>query len=321
MLALQPGVPGVTGARAENACEQGLDLDPAQLRAIGFDAMHVDISSYYRLDEDAATLAAGFDMALRDMQSLSADMTFEGVDLAAVEAGVPPQLNLGHLRMVVDVDPEFGRQLLKTCAVGTDLSVDEWSEVLAERALQRFEAQGLRLGNGLAGAVRRFHRDWGAFSVEARPSKPVGLLSLMFLPPDQLASLLGLHMRLNGEPIADTSFAFEQPDAGGPAGLGVLFGAEPPVDEGSAVKPKPTQRILVRRQFETIPVSAMARYVDRPVRIKPRAQPLREGVLKGIANGEAEVEQSLHGGKFTAYVALDQIEQVQALVQRRIEPE
>jgi hypothetical protein len=321
LLSLQ-STPGVAGSVIEEAsCEQGLNLSPGQLRAIGFESMHVDISSYYRIDESAATLSAGFDMALRDMQSISADMTFEGVDLAAIEAGVPPQLNLGSLRMVIDVDPEFGRQLLKTCAVGTDLSVDEWSAVLAERSLQGFEAEGLKLGNGLANAVRQFHREWGAFSIEARPAKPVGLLSLVFLPPDQLASLLGLHMRLNGVPIADTSFEFEQPDAGVPAGLGALFGAQPSDEPDAGQAPQRPERILVRRQYETIPVSAIDRYVDRPVRIKPRSQPLREGILKGVADGEAEVEQRLHGGKFTAYVSLDEIEQFEALIERRIAPE
>ena len=61
------------------------------------------------------------------------------------------------------------------------------SKIMADRALQQFAEQGLMLGGGLTRAVRDFHRNWGKFRIEARPSKPVGLLSLMFVPPDQLA--------------------------------------------------------------------------------------------------------------------------------------
>ena len=75
----------------------------------------------------------------------------------------------------------------------------------------------------------------------------------------------------------------------------------------------------MRREYEDIAVSDIARYVDHQVQIKPRGQPLREGLLKRIRNGEAEVEQVLHGGKFTAYVPLAEIDSVQALVQRELQ--
>ena len=61
-------------------------------------------------------------------------------------------------------------------------------------------------------------------------------------------------------------------------------------------------------------------FVDYRVKVKPRGQPLREGVLKRIVDGEAEVEQNLHGGQYTVYVPLAQIESVQALVERPITP-
>jgi hypothetical protein len=300
------------------ACEQGLNLSPNQLQQIGFERLNMDVSAYYRLDDDEAELVAGFDLALRDMQSMRADVTLEDVDVAAFESGAPPQVSLGDLSLAIDVDPAFGRQILKFCAVGSDRSVDEWGMLVAEQTLRDFEAQGLRLGEGLAQAVRRFHRDWGTFSIEARPAKPVGVLSLMFLPPDQLASLLGLQMRLNGEPIADTRFEFERPDVSAPGGLAAIFGAEPP-DELADSQMKRPARIIVQRRFETVAVADIRRYVGRKVRITPRSQPVREGMLKGIQDNEAEVEQRVLGGKFTAYVPLDEIEALQALVERRVD--
>ena len=56
------------------------------------------------------------------------------------------------------------------------------------------------------------------------------------------------------------------------------------------------------------------------VKIKPRGLPVREGCSKRIRNGEAEVEQTLHGGNYTAYVALAQIQSLQVLIQREVPP-
>ena len=45
---------------------------------------------------------------------------------------------------------------------------------------------------------------------------------------------------------------------------------------------------------------------------------MREGLLRRIADGQAEVEQSLHGGKYTVYVPLTGVESMQALIAREI---
>ena len=77
---------------------------------------------------------------------------------------------------------------------------------------------------------------------------------------------------------------------------------------------------MVRREYENMPVGRISAHVDKRVKIKPRGQPLREGVLKRIVNGEAEVEQTLHGGKFTVFVPVSQIESMQVLMQYPIQP-
>lgn len=214
------------------------------------------------------------------------------------------------------VSPEFGRQALKACAIGTEYSVQAWSGALAEQAMQRFADSGLTLGEGLSKAVRDFYRDWGEFRVVAVPARPIGLLSLVAMRPEQLVPTLGLRLSLNDQPIADTTFSWQQPDA---AGLAALFGAEEEVVEGKTPDGRP-RRIIVRRQFEPVRVADIASYVDHQVKIKPRGLPLREGVLKRIRNGEAEVEQTLHGGKYTTYVALAQIQSLQVLIQREVPP-
>lgn len=299
---------------AASPCANGLNVNPELLQQIGFSELNIDVNGFYRLDENSQSLEVGMEFDLHDIQTVTLDLALADVDVQTLNAGGAPQVSLGSMGVTVEVDPTFGRKALKTCALGSDKPVQVWSDYLADRALQQFAEQGLVLGGGLTRAVRDFHRQWGKFRIEARPSKPVGLLSLMFVPPDQLAPMLGVRMLLNDQPIADTSFEWQQPNQ---EQLAALFGAESADEQDSSAKAPPS-RILVRRAYESVPVAGIAGYVDHKVRVKPRGQPRREGVLKRIVSGEAEIEQTLHGGKFTVYVPIAQIESVQALTQREI---
>ncbi|MGB5638986.1 MAG: hypothetical protein WBM63_07685, partial [Sedimenticolaceae bacterium] len=143
---------------------------------------------------------------------------------------------------------------------------------------------------------------------------PVGLPSLMFLPPAQLAKALSLRLSLNDEPITDTSFTWQQ---SGAKGLSGLLGAEQPEVQNEG-RPR---RIIVRREYESVRVLDLASYIDHQVKIQPRGLPMREGSLKAISNGVAEVQQTLQGGKFTVYVPLADIESAQALIRRELPPQ
>jgi hypothetical protein len=220
--------------------------------------------------------------------------------------------------VAVQVSPKFGRQALKQCAVGTDETVQLWSRRLADQALDRLQKAGLSLGPGLTEALREFYRGWGEIELVSEPEQPIGLLSLMFLPADQLADTMALRLSLNNRTIDDTSFEWRRANAEAP-GLSKLLGVER-AQPATGRAPKQTSRVIVRRQYERVPLRDIARYVNREVQIKPRSQPMREGVLKGIGESGAEVEQILHGGRFTVYVPLAEIESLHAMFQREVEP-
>ena len=62
-----------------------------------------------------------------------------------------------------------------------------------------------------------------AYNAARTHQMPVGLFSLIFLPPERLAEALSLQLSLNDQPIADASFTWQRPDA---QALSALFGAE-----------------------------------------------------------------------------------------------
>jgi hypothetical protein len=308
-----------TGAGKEigaDPCTQGLDIQPELLKKIGFSELAVDLDGSYRLDETSRTLEIGINMDLHDIESMQLDATMNDVDIETLSQGGAPQFSLGRMSFSVRVSPEFGRQALKACAMGSDATVQEWSGILAEQVLAQMEQQGLSLGTGLSNAVREFYRDWGEFEIVAAPAQPVGLLSLMFLPPDQLADTLSLQMSLNNRPITDTSFRLQQPEG---KGLAALFGGEQQgTGAGGAKTRNQPRRILVKRSYESVPVAQIGNYVGQQVQLKPRGQPMREGLLHAIGDGEVEVRQTLHGGKYSGHVALKEIESLKVLVRHEV---
>jgi hypothetical protein len=297
-------------------CAQGLDIQPELLRKIGFSELAVDLDGSYRLDETSRTLEIGMNMDLHDIESMQLAATMNDVDIETLSQGGAPQFSLGRMSFSVRVSPEFGRQALKTCAMGSDATVQEWSGILAEQMLTQLEQQGLSLGSGLRNAVREFYRDWGEFEVVAAPPQPVGLLSLMFLPPDQLADTLSLQMSLNNRPITDTSFRLQQPEG---KGLAALFGGEQQgTGAGAKTRTQQPRRILVKRSYESVPVSQIGNHVGQQVQLKSRGQPMREGLLHAIGGGEVEVRQTLHGGKYSVHVALKDIESLKVLMRHEV---
>ena len=300
---------------AIGACANGLNIDPAMLQQMGFAELTMDLGGRYRVEQTTREMSLAFDLDMHDIESVHANARLTDVDMQTFAAGGAPQFNLGDLTFAMRVNPAFGRQALKTCAIGTEQPVQEWSERLADQALVQLEAQGMTLGHGLSSALRRFYAEWGEFRLEARPAKPVGLMSLLFVPPEQLVSILGLRMSLNDRPIDDIGFEWKRP---GGQGLNALL---EPTPQGESDGPRrPPSRVLMRREFIEVPVNAIGSYIDREVKIKPRGEPLREGVLKRISDGDAEVEQLLHGGRFTVFVPLREIESVAVLELRQIEP-
>ena len=306
-----------TSDDATSMCSEGLDIAPEMLVKLGFSELVVDMDGHYRLDETSRSLDIVMNMDLHDIESMQFSATMNDVDVETLSNGGAPQFSLGRMSFVLRVEPEFGRQALKACAVGTEKTVQEWSAILADKALAKMQQEnGLSLGSGLRTAVREFYRDWGSFELRAAPSQPVGLLSLMFVPPNQLANTLGLQMSINNRPITDTSFDFEQPQG---QGLAAMLGGEQP-GAADAARKKP-RRVVVRRSYEGVSLNQIGRYVGHQVQLTPRGQPMREGRLSAVGEGEVEVQQVLHGGKYTVHVPLNQIESVKVLVRSELPPE
>jgi hypothetical protein len=299
-------------------CDAGLQLDAPLLRSLGIDQLVMDADGGYRIDELAQTIEVGMGFELAGIQSVDFDARLTGLDMESFGQGAMPSVELGRMKMAFAIPPEFGERALRACAAADGETPEAWSERLADQALQGLQLVGMTLGPGLEDMLRRFYRDWGEVEIVAAPAQPVGIMSVAFLPPDRLFDALGISVALNDRVVTDTGFTLQQPDA---SLVAALLGQGRP---NSAADPTPTPpretRVILRRAYEDVAVAELGRYRDHHVRIRARGDLEREGLLKAIVDGVAEVEQSLHGGKYSAFVPVSDIQSVSVLIERRVAP-
>ena len=116
--------------------------------------------------------------------------------------------------------------------------MDAYRERLLQEMQTGFAQVGVVLGQGLAAAMEELYRDCGELRITVLPEKPLGMLQLMTLSPDTLASTLGLSLYVNDRLGPDLGFRFDpqllqQGLAGGP-------GCRAP---GSATAARPATRV------------------------------------------------------------------------------
>jgi hypothetical protein len=296
--ALQEGMP-IAGDGGQRGCGPADELDPALLRELGFSELLMDATLSYVYDPGSERLDADMQFSVDQMQKLQASVSLTGVPADAMQGGMATIPSLAGMDVRVRIEPEFARRYVGACAAQRDQSLDDYREALINQTLADLSRAGMQLGAGLTQAVRDFHQTWGEFQVSANPEQPVNLMGLLFSSPDNWQQQLGIEVALNQRPLMDLSFKFRPPDA---EELAVMLGQEPP--PSAPRKPQPRYHYV----YKPTPLSALDGHIGNEVRLYLRDdQPMRAGILVGIAGGELRVEQRLHGGKITAHVAIDDV--------------
>ena len=93
-----------------------------------------------------------------------------------------------------------------------------------------------------------------------------------------------------------------------------MVGSEQPTQQTP-----PRRRIRYENYWVNVNASGLGGYLRREVRLYTADQPPREGILLAVRDGTAEVQQRIHGGKFTAYVSVDEITRAEVQSRREIQ--
>lgn len=277
-------------------CGLGQGPDWALLKALGMERLVIDFDSGYDYDKRRRRLDARFDMNIRGIESVRANVLLDDVVLENIDR-MPKQIpNLVGGELSMRIEPRFGEDYLALCASRAGVSVEAYRQRQIDEQLRELELVGLRLGDGLRDAIKTFYRDWGEVALQLDPEEPVAMMQLLFVPPDQMPEVLGLTLHINGDEVQDMAVQWLGPDAGG---LQALVGA----DKSAQAAPGPR----FEYRYIRVPVSQLAQHLKKPVRLKLRDQPARNGILASVGKDVIAVDSRRHGGTLTAHVPVTDI--------------
>lgn len=307
----QSGLPSLNTPTQADACAGQPASDPELLRSLGLEELIVDAEMGWLADESKLELSGDFAFDVRGLQSMQASFKLADTSLSALQGGqVMP--TLGGFKFSMRLDPQVGERLVAICAKRLGLAPEAYRERLITEQRMSAEDAGVRLGPGLQFALDTFYRQWGEVELVARPESPLGVMSLAFLPPDRIADKLGLTLRVNDTLVTDLSFTLALGENGSAAGWAALF------DDGAqSAKPRAV-RPRYKRIWQRIAPQTLTQYVSREVRVYSSDQPMRTGTLVSVSKGIAEVQQRVHGGRYTAHVQLAQVTRAEVEVRKQI---
>jgi len=287
---------GLASSGKADGCglNQGPDWD--LLKALGMERLVIDFDTGYDYDKAKRRLDARFDMNVRGMESVSANVVLDDVVLEDLDKAPSRIPSLVSAELSMRIEPKFGEDYLAVCASRAGVSAEDYRQQQVADQLHELEVTGLRLGEGLQNAIETFYRDWGEVALQLDPKEPVAMMQLLFVPPDQLPEVLGLTLHINEDEVQDISVQWVGADVGGLQTL---------IEERKPQQAAPGPRYEYR--YIRVPVSQLVQHLKKPVRLKLRDQPERDGILASVGKDTVAVDSRRHGGTLTAHVPVEDI--------------
>lgn len=287
------------------------NLDPVQLKAMGYPELSLDFSMDYRLDRVAEQLDLEFDVDLHKIESFSLATRLTGLLPEDIQTGRLANAKFALADMRMRLEPAFGERFVAYCAKRQGLSTDAFEKRLIDNLGGNLKDSGIVVGDELLQALRDYYRQWGEIRLYVKPEQPLGMLQFLSLKPDQMAQALGISLFVNGRLIHDLDVRIDLAQA-----PGVAPGDETRTTRDAPAAPPAQTRTV--REFRPVAPGSLVRHIGSLVRIHPQDQPVRQGVLERVANGVADVRQHTLGGTVTSHVPLDTIRSVEVEWLRRV---
>jgi len=294
----------------ETACAT-FTLGPRLLQALGRDALYLDLHSRYAFDRADERLAMWLTLDLHDIERVELEMQLLGLVPEDLQDQRVARARLEGARLAFEIDPDFGQRLARHCAERLGLSgPTAYVEQLLAQTQAQLAAAGIEIGSALQRALADYHRRWGRIELELRPPEPLAPLQLATIPPAQIVGRLGMSLVINGRPVLPLQIRFRS--------LPPVMAPPTTVDAPESAAGRPHAGYRIQRRYRPTSVARLGDHLGEKVRIRPRGQPSREGVLIAVVNGEAQLEQRVPGGTVEAYVPLREIESVEVEEQIKV---
>ncbi len=277
----------------EDGCDLEQGLSPRLLRDLGYRELPWSMHGGYSYRPARARLQGSLTLDLGEIEHTRLRLQLQNVTDQGFRHGELATALLAELGLRVEVEPVFGRRLLRHCADRRRITPAAFGDQLAERLLERFGKAGVLVNDELAEALHQYVQSWGSLELNLMPPVPISMAFLPFVPPEQLQQKLGMELLVNGRPIEGIVLQL----------AGAREGKARP-----AGKRAPRQRRLQKRwAYRAVSPSELSRYVGHRARLQERGDPVRSGVLVEVRDGQAVLRQHVRGGEFLAYLSLDQL--------------
>ncbi len=299
------GAMAAAQAKAQNiklpgSCEFGSSLSPDDLKALGYDAVYANASFTINNDKIASKTKVSVDMDVEDMADVSMTMTMRGSSSPMMMAMAP---SVDEIRLVYSVDQEYMKGVKKYCSNLLKVSEEQYVESIvnaSDEDYQRF--YGFIPGEGIRQSIRSFLLMPGEVDVRMRPSPDINPATIKQYQPQDIVSLLGVNLYVNGEPVQDLNFTVDEQYSS-------LFGNKAHAEEESAADQR--KKIQASYEFQETALSQLPQYIGAQVIVTTRDGKERQGALVSINKQTAQIEQRIHSGKFSVHVPVDQISKLQ----------
>jgi len=287
-----------------------LNIDPVQLRGMGFEALTLDLALDYRFDAADKELELGLEFDLHQIESVSLAMRLSGFQPGNLNPDQLARLRFAMADLRVRMEPAFGERLVAHCAAQEGVPPQQYQQQLMRSLRKNLAQSGITLGPELQAAIEGFYREWGDIRIYLKPEEPLGMLQMAGLTPERLEQALGISLFFNDSLVQDLEVDID---------LNARRGGPFASSEGHEKQSSPlTPRVRILREFHRIDPVALPGHIGRVVRIQPEGQPVREGVLTTIVDGEAQVRRRTRGGTVTSHVPLHSIVSVEVEEVRRV---
>ncbi len=300
-------------------CGGRLFFGPSEMRDMGYEEIVADMHIGYRLDAANARLILDITSNSRDMAAVSLQGIVDGITdtsvISLIQAGSQPRLSQVTVNYT---DLSYTRRQVEFCAGLSKLEVNEYIEAEAnQQPVYYGSTWGIVPGPGLRQAYRAFLSNPGQIDLSFELPESVTPETVALFKPEDIPGLLNLKLRINGDEVTDLRFSFYQ---GQQLNVGSKFENlfAPP---GSKPAPRPHREKKITRyetRYHVVPVTSLNKYLGEEVRLQTSSGQARLGFLIRVGSNVAQVEQRVHGGKFTMQVPVGSITKAEVLLTKPV---
>ena len=287
-------------------CSLGGIFQHVGMDKIGFNKMLADFSLGYKMDQQSGEMELLTDYSVDGLEAFEMVMMLKDMPkLGSVMMGSMP--SIGRMEASYRAEPAYMKGMVNYCSKQAGLSGQEYIQSMFEQPDAYYVKNlGFIPGDGIKQAMRLLLTNAGEMRFSAYPSTEINAQMLSAYKPQDLISLLGMQMSVNGNMISNMSFTvpddpaayFDELETGG---SGEMTGQE------QRIKLKPKRYIRTE-------LSQLKNYLGEDIRITMKEDGrIKEGILDRIADDVVSVQQRIYGGKFTSHVQLSAIKKAEVM--------